>query len=403
MGQTDIAIAGAGHVGRALALALAGAQGTRLGVRLLDAAPAAAAANDTRAYAISAGSRRMLAGLGVWDRIADRAEPCTAMDITDGSAAEPIRRVFLTIAGEAAEGEPFAHFVDGRDLQSAIAETCKAAGLAVDHGVAVESIETDTHAIRIAGDTTAARLLVGADGASSGVRRAAGIRTVGWSYRQSAIITIIEAKAGHRGRAVQHFLPGGPFALLPLAGDRRGIVWTEPSPTAERLAGLSPDEFAAELAHRAGPEIGDVAVVEPPRVHPLELGLARAFVAPRVALAGDAAHRLHPLAGLGLNMGFRDVAALAEVIVEAARRGEDIGSLAVLERYQRWRRFDTVEVAAATEAINRLFSNDIGPLRAIRHIGLGLVDRMTPLKRMFMSEAAGDSGRAPRLLRGEPV
>lgn len=314
-----------------------------------------------------------------------------------------MRPALLTIAGEVGPDEPFAHFLDGRDLQAAVAAACEAVGIAVEHDRAIEGITVDAYGVSLAREAEPARLLVGADGARSAVRRAAGIPTVGWPYRQAAIVTIIRQEVPHGGAAVQHFLPGGPFALLPLPGDRSGIVWTEPQDEAERLLRLPDDRFAEELARRAGPEVGTITVEEPPRLHPLELGLARAFVRPRVALVGDAAHRLHPLAGLGLNLGLRDVAALGEVVVEAARRGEDIGSLPVLERYQRWRRFDTVEVAAATEALNRLFSNDFGPLRALRGLGLGLVDRMAPLKRRFVEEAAGTGGRLPRLMRGEPV
>ncbi len=407
MSAFDITIAGAGYAGRVLALALSGASGVRFGLRLVDAAPAHARPNDTRAYAMAASTVRMLEELGVWQRLGGRAQACSGMRITDSRAAELVRPALLTIAGQAREGEPFAHFVEGRDLARAIAEACDEAGIAVEHDFAVDDIEVDTYGVAIDGGDATSRLLVGADGARSSVRRAAGIRTVDWSYGQDAIITIVETEVRHEGEAVQHFLPGGPFAMLPLPGDRpggrRGIVWTEKTEAAERLARLGADDFLEELARRAGPEVGEITVVEAPRVYPLDLILARAFVVPRVALVGDAAHRLHPLAGLGLNMGLRDVAALAQVVVEAARRGEDIGSLAVLERYQRWRRFDTVQVAAATEAINRLFSNDLGPLRALRDVGLGIVDRMGPLKKMFVNEAAGDAGRAPRLLRGEPV
>lgn len=403
MSEFDITIAGAGYAGRVLALALHRASGVDLDIGLVDAAPAHVAPSDTRAYAMAASTVRMLEELGIWQRLDGRTQVCTAMPITDSRAAELVRPVFLTIAGTVGEGEPFAHFVDGRDLQRAILEASDEAGLAVENDFSVDGVSVDTYGVRIAGEEVSSRLLVGADGARSAVRKAAGIRTVGWSYGQAALITIIETEVPHDGAAIQHFLPGGPFAMLPLPGNRRGIVWTEASDEAARLARLDPDGLLAELEQRAGPEVGDIAVVEAPRVHPLDLILARAFVAPRIALVGDAAHRLHPLAGLGLNMGLRDVAALAQVVAEAARRGEDIGALTVLERYQRWRRFDTVQLAVATDAINRLFSNDLGPLRALRDVGLGLVDRIAPLKKLFVTEAAGDSASAPRLMRGEPV
>jgi len=407
MSAPDITVAGAGYVGRVLALALNGASGVSPAVRIVDAAPAGLAPNDTRAYAMAAGTVRMLEELGVWQRLEGKAQPCSAMTITDSKVAELVRPAFLTIAGEARTGEPFAQFVDGRDLMQAIVETCEAAGIAVEHAFPVGGLEADTYGVTLDGEAESSRLLVAADGAKSKVRRAAGIKTVGWSYGQGAIITIIETEVPHDGEAVQHFLPGGPFAMLPLPGNehpnRRGIVWTERTREAERLMALGAEDFAFALEQRAGPEVGEIAVVEAPRLYPLEMILARAFVAPRVALVGDAAHRLHPLAGLGLNMGLRDVAVLAEVLADAARRGEDLGSLTVLERYQRWRRFDTVQVAATMEAINRLFSNDFGPLRAVRDLGLGLVDRMAPLKKAFVQEAAGDAGQTPRLMRGEPV
>ncbi|MEJ8574934.1 FAD-dependent monooxygenase [Microbaculum marinum] len=399
----DVTIAGAGLVGQAMALALAGARGVDLRVRIVDASPTPRPPGDIRTYAIAASTVRMLEELGVWARLKDKAEACSAMRISDSKLAEVVRPVFLTIAGTSRAGEPFAHFVDGRDLQAAVSAACDEAGITVEHGAVVETVGADTYGIRIGGETVPSRLLIGADGARSAVRRRAGIKTVGWSYGQASIITIVGHDVAHDGAATQHFLPGGPFALLPLPGNRSGVVWTEPAARAERLVALPSKDFARELALRAGPEIGDITVLEAPRVYPLELALARTFVAPRIALVGDAAHRLHPLAGLGLNLGLRDAAALAQVVVDAARRGEDFGSLAVLERYQRWRRFDTVQVATATEAMNRLFSNDFGPLRAVRDIGLGLVDRIVPLKKLFVAEAAGDAGPAPRLLRGEPV
>ena len=389
-----------------MALALARAGGVDLKLRILDAAPAGAQPDDIRAYAIAASARRMLTELGIWERLSDKAEPCMEMRITDSRLEEIVRPVFLDIVGAARDGGPFVHFVDGRDLQAAVAAACEEAGLVIEYGIDVAGIDLDPYGICLNADDAASRLLVGADGARSSVRRAAGIRIVGWDYDQGAIVAIVEHDVPHEGSAVQHFLPGGPFAMLPLAndaGNRSGIVWSDEIESARRYAALPPDAFRDEVESRAGPEFGDIRIIEPPRVYPLELGLARAFIKPRVALIGDAAHRLHPLAGLGLNLGLRDIAALTEVVVDAARRGEDIGSLAVLERYQRWRRFDTVQVAAATDLLNRLFSNDIKPLRGLRSVGLGLVDRILPLKRRIIDEAAGDSGEPPRLMRGEPV
>ncbi len=246
-----------------------------------------------------------------------------------------------------------------------------------------------------------ASLLVAADGARSGVREQAGIATHGWSYGQSAIVTTVAHERAHNGRAEEHFLPAGPFAILPLKGNRSSLVWTETDAEAARIVALPDDEFHAELERRFGLHLGDIGVVGAKRAYPLGLFIARSFVADRIALVGDAAHVIHPIAGQGLNMGLRDVAALAEAIVDAARLGLDIGGADVLERYQRWRRFDTMAMGVATDGLNRLFSNESDVLRLMRDVGLGLVDRMPALKSFFIREAAGVTGEVPKLLRGE--
>jgi 2-octaprenyl-6-methoxyphenol hydroxylase len=256
--------------------------------------------------------------------------------------------------------------------------------------------------VRLAdGDTLAARLLVAADGAHSKIRERAGIASHGWNYDQSAIVTTVAHERDHRGRAEEHFLPAGPFAILPLTGRRSSIVWTEDAREAERIVALADEDFHTELERRFGLHLGEIEAVGPRRVHPLGLSVARAFIADRIALAGDAAHVIHPIAGQGLNMGLKDVAALAEVVVDAARLGLDPGSLAVLERYQRWRRFDTMAMGVATDGLNRLFSNRSDVLRVARDVGLGLVDRVPALKHFFIREAAGLVGEVPKLLKGE--
>ena len=254
------------------------------------------------------------------------------------------------------------------------------------------------------GDTAplAARLLVAADGARSKLRERAGIATHGWDYGQSAIVTTVAHERDHGGRAEEHFLPAGPFAILPLTGRRSSIVWTE-TDAAERIIALPDDEFHAELEKRFGLHLGDIAVVGPRRAFPLGLQVARTFIGERLALIGDAAHVIHPIAGQGLNMGLRDVAALAEAIVDAARLGLDPGGPDVLERYQRWRRFDTMTMGVATDGLNRLFSNRSDVLRLVRDVGLGLVERIPALKRVFIREAAGFTGEVPKLLRGEAL
>ena len=258
------------------------------------------------------------------------------------------------------------------------------------------------------GDTLAARLLVAADGAHSAIRERAGIASHGFSYAQSAIVATVAHERNHQGRAEEHFLPAGPFAILPLPRDSSGrhrssIVWTEQAQEAARIVALPDGEFHAELERRFGLHLGEIAAVGPRRVHPLGLSVARTFIADRLALVGDAAHVIHPIAGQGLNMGLKDVAALAEVIVDAARLGLDPGSLAVLERYQRWRRFDTIAMGIATDGLNRLFSNQSDALRLVRDVGLGIVDRLPALKHLFIREAAGLVGEVPKLLRGEAL
>jgi 2-octaprenyl-6-methoxyphenol hydroxylase len=253
------------------------------------------------------------------------------------------------------------------------------------------------------GTEISARLLVGADGARSAIRERAGIATHGWDYGQSGIVTTVAHEREHHGRAEEHFLPAGPFAILPLKGRRSSLVWTEETREAERIIALGDDKFHAELERRFGLHLGEIKAEGPRRVFPLGLAVARSFIAERIALIGDAAHVIHPIAGQGLNMGLKDVAALAEAIVDAARLGLDPGGAAVLDHYQRWRRFDTMAMGVATNSLNLLFSNESKLLRAVRDIGLGVVDRAPPLKNLFIRQAAGLTGEVPRLLKGEAL
>jgi 2-octaprenyl-6-methoxyphenol hydroxylase len=266
-----------------------------------------------------------------------------------------------------------------------------------DVGEAAVTVTTEHGARHVA------RLLVAADGARSRLRSLAGITTVGWSYGQSGIVATVAHERPHGGRAEEHFLPGGPFAILPMAGNRASLVWTEPTATAERLVKGDRLLLEAELERRFGHKLGALELVDAPRAFPLSVAMARHFVRPRLALVGDAAHTVHPIAGQGLNLGYRDVAALAETLVEAHRLGLDIGTATVLERYQAWRRYDTFEMAAVTDGLNRLFSNDNPALRILRDVGLGVVDRLPRLKDWFIGEASGAVGEAPRLLRGEAI
>jgi 2-polyprenyl-6-methoxyphenol hydroxylase-like FAD-dependent oxidoreductase len=273
------------------------------------------------------------------------------------------------------------------------------AKVAIEHDLFVISDEAYEHLLFDGLE----HLPVAADGGRSRLRERAGIAVHGWSYGQSAIVTTLAHERDHHGRAEEHFLPGGPFAILPLRHNRSSIVWTEHSAEAERFVALPDAAFRDELEKRFGLHLGDITLAGPRRAYPLGLWVARSFIAERMALVGDAAHVIHPIAGQGLNMGLRDIAALAEAVVDAARLGLDPGDATVLERYQRWRRFDTMTMSVSTDVLNRLFSNRSDVLRLARDIGLGLVDRLPPLKRMFMREAAGLTGDVPKLLRGEAL
>ncbi len=401
----DVLVAGAGYVGLATAVSLKHAR-PGLAIAVVDAAPDGAWRKDGRASAIAAAACRMLGQLGCWDAIAPEAQAITEMIVTDSRTGDPVRPVFLTFGGEVAPGEPFAHMVENRVLNGALRSAAAAAGVSIIDGVSVTGFEHagGSLAVHLAdGVSVSTRLLVAADGVNSRLRDMAGIKTVRWDYGQSGIVCTVAHERPHGGRAEEHFLPAGPFATLPLKGNRSSIVWTERTAAAQRLVESDPLVFEAELEQRFGLKLGEIRAETRPRAWPLGLTLARDFVAPRFALCGDAAHGIHPIAGQGLNLGFKDAAALAEVVVEADRLGQDFGGLDVLEEYQRWRRFDTVQMGVTTDVLNRLFSNDFAPLRAVRDIGLGLVDRMPRMKDFFIRQAAGLSPRSPRLLRGEAI
>ena len=383
--NSDIVIAGGGAAGLVLALALKQARGETLSIRLHDPAFARSAGRDSRAYAVAAGARRMLETLEVWPAIAATAQPIAAMDITDSPLEEPIRPLFLSFDGEIAPGEPFAHMVENGPLLATLQKKAEVAGVILsaqsitDFKAAAESVS-----ISLAdGGRITARLLVAADGGRSRLREKAGIAFYGWTYDQSAIVGTIHHERPHGGRAVEHFLPSGPFALLPLKGNRSSIVWTEHKDDAARILRRDRETQAQMIEKRFGRELGQIQLETPLQALPLSLGLARSFIADRLALLGDAAHVIHPIAGQGLNLGLKDAAALAEAIVDQLRLGLDPGASTVLDAYQQSRRFDTAQMAVTTDILNRLFSNDMGPLRQLRDIGLGMVDRLPRLKVTF--------------------
>jgi 2-octaprenyl-6-methoxyphenol hydroxylase len=401
----DVLIAGGGFAGLALAIALRDGLGDSFAVTVADPALAAAQSKDPRASAIAAAARRMFEAVGAWQAVEDKAQPILDMVVTDSKLDDAVRPTFLTFDGDVEDGEPFAHMIENRHLIDALVTRAREAGVDLRAG-AVTGFAASGRAIDVQfkdGGGIAARLLVGADGAKSSVREAAGIAIHGWDYDQSAIVTTVAHERDHNGRAEEHFLPAGPFAILPLTGQRSSIVWTETKAEAARIVALPDADFHAELEKRFGLKLGDIQVAGPRRAFPLGLYTARSFIAARLALIGDAAHIIHPIAGQGLNMGLRDAAALAETIADAARLGLDPGDANTLERYQRWRRFDTMSMGAATDGLNRLFSNENDALRIVRDVGLGLVERMPALKRVFIREAAGFTGDVPKLLKGETL
>jgi 2-octaprenyl-6-methoxyphenol hydroxylase len=403
--QRSIVIGGGSFAGLALALALRQGLGADVAVIVADPALATRPSQDPRATAIVAACRRLFETLGVWGEVADTAQPILDMVVTDSKLEDATRPAFLTFAGNVEPGEPFAHMVENRFLIDALASHAEANGVEL-RPTAVASYESHSDAINASladGRTVEASLLVAADGARSRLRERAGIATHGWEYDQSGIVVTVGHERDHHGRAQEHFLPAGPFAILPLAGKRSSLVWTETRGEAARIVGLSADQFHGELERRFGLHLGEVEALDKPRAFPLSYFVARSFIAERLALVGDAAHVIHPIAGQGLNLGLKDVAALAEVVVDAARLGIDFGQSDVLERYQRWRRFDTMAMGLATNSLNLLFSNKSTLLRTVRDIGLGLVDRTPPLKELFIRQAAGLSGEVPRLLKGEAL
>ena len=386
----DVLVVGGGYVGLSAAVAIKQAA-PHLAIEVVEAAPEEVWKKDLRASAIIASATKMLDVFGLWDRIEPEAEPINRMIVTDSKTSDPVRPVFLTFDGAIEDGRPFAHMIPNVSMVAALRDACAERGITIRHGLRATGFRDTGPGAELTlsdGSVLSSRLIVACDGVRSKLRDLAGIKTVTWQYGQSGIVTTVEHERPDQGVAEEHFLPAGPFAILPLKGNRSSLVWTERTEAADRLVASDDLVFEAELERRFGHKLGAIRATGDRRAFPLGLTLARAFIAP----------------GQGLNLGFKDVAALAETVVEADRLGLDIGSVNVLERYQVWRRFDTFRMGVTTDVLNRLFSNDMTPIRVMRDFGLGVVDRIPALKSYFIREAAGTSGRdRPRLLGGQSI
>ena len=409
----DIIISGASFAGLALALGLSRAAkgGLQIAIvdkRLQDQGPDSEkdqgqAATDQRAFALAAGSVYLLSALSVWDEFRSDAQPVETIKITDSALEAGVRPVLLTYDNHLENGDPASYIVPASKLldalkarlseDDAIAKVACGDIAALDQGPSRATITLNN------GAALSAPLVIAADGAASKLRDLAGIKVVRWTHDQQGIVTTIGHSKPHNATAIQHFLPGGPFAILPLTGDRSCITWSEDEEVARRMLALSDEAFLAEIDKRVGGKLGILALEGERQSWPLATHMARSFIAPRLAVVGDAAHGVHPLAGQGLNLGFRDVAALVDVVIDAAGLGLDIGASNVLERYERWRRYDSTISAAAFDGLNRLFSKDWTLLRSAREVGLGSVDRIETIKAFFVKEAAGQSGEVPRLMQ----
>ncbi len=414
--QQDAIIAGGGLIGLSMALALA-----RGGMRVTVVDPlkpqhAAGDKFDGRASALASSSVRLLEALDIWRHLEPYAQPIKDIVVSDGTVSDRFRNggpaPFVLhfdpreLTEDAETSEPLGYLVENRHIRRglyAAIEERPAVTLMTARVARLSADGADARAELDSGEELHASLCVAADGKTSPLRKQAGIKTVHWPYAQSGIVTTVEHGEPHNGVAQEYFLPSGPFAILPLTGNRSSLVWTERTNLAPLMMALDDDVFADQIARRFGAYLGGTRPVGPRWSYPLGLQLARSYVAPRLALIGDAAHAIHPIAGQGLNLGLRDVAALAEVLIDARRLGLDIGGLNVLEQYQQWRRFDNVALAFITDGLNRLFANDFPPLRLARDIGMSLVGGMGPLRRFFMQHAMGTKGELPRLLKGEAL
>ncbi|MEN9012890.1 MAG: UbiH/UbiF/VisC/COQ6 family ubiquinone biosynthesis hydroxylase [Yoonia sp.] len=402
--KNDLIIVGGGLNGPALALAAANAG---FSVTIIDALPTAVRSLrdfDGRSYALALTSKRLLQGIGIWNAVADNAQPMREIKVTDGRAGEGAAPWMMHFDHAEIEEGPMGFLVEDRHLRGAFLAAMANHDLITQiDGARVVAQSTSADGVFVTldnGDTVAGHLLIGSDGRSSGTAERAGIKRIGWGYDQTAVVCAVEHVKPHDGIAHQFFMPNGPLAILPLTGNRSSIVWSETTTRAAELITLNDDAFIDALRPAFGSFLGQINLTGARFTYPLGLTLAQRFIAERTALIGDAAHGVHPIAGQGLNAGLRDVAALAQVLTEARARGEDIGGAQPLARYQGWRRFDTTTLALATDTFNRLFSNDNPLLRAARDLGMAAINANPSLRRGFIREAAGLTGELPRLMQG---
>lgn len=404
--MSDVLIVGGGLNGPALALALAQAG---LSVTVIDALPRQIRESDAfdgRGYALALSSQRLLKALGIWSGIAAHAQPILDVKVTDGTPGEGPAPFMLEFDHAEIDEGPMGYMMEDRVLRQAFLSALDAHDriTQIEGHVAAQSADAQGACVTLSdGQKLSGKLIIGCDGRSSGTGKRAGIGRTGWGYGQTALVCAIAHELPHAGCAHQFFLPPGPLAILPLPGNQSSIVWTEKDAVAADIQALSDAEYLDVLRPRFGDFLGEISLAGKRFTYPLNITLANSFIAPRVALVGDAAHGMHPIAGQGLNAGLKDVGALTEVLVEAHRRGEDIGRDDVLARYQQWRRFDVATLALATDGFNKLFSNNNPLLRFARDIGMGAVNALPGLRRGAIREAAGITGDVPKLLRGLPL
>ena len=402
----DVIIAGGGLNGLTLALALDSAGITTVVIDTFAIQESLSPKFDGRSYALSAASQKMLDALGLWEDLVRHAEPMLEIKVSDGAAGETPSPFVMQFGDEDFSQGPMGFMVEDRHLRARLAEAVKASNVTMQSGQSITNQTIHSTHVTVAIDghrPITAAVLVGADGRNSRTAKTAGLTRTGWNYNQCSLVCAISHEKPHHGIAHQYFMPSGPLAILPLTQNRSGIVWTEQRHVAQNIHSLIDADYLDILRPRFGDFLGEISLAGNRYIYPLSLSTTHRMIAPRVALVGDAAHSVHPIAGQGLNSGFKDVAALAEVLCDTRRRGQDLGIHTTLAEYQKWRGFDNALLCTATNSFNRLFSNNNPLLRGIRDLGMGLINAAPKLRKNFVATAAGAAGDLPRLLRGEPL